>query len=110
MRINDALCAGTMQVMPVSMSVITMLHCSERKAYIRHTHTVSYSYSKMSYPLLFFSPFSIDFPEAEGTSTETETKWETDYWNENISPILKDLEVAQQGKNVFFEPQVIHLT
>lgn len=85
-----------MQVMPVSMSVITLLHCSERKAYIQHTVSY-YSYSKMSYPLLF-SLLSIDCPEAEGTSTETETKWETDYWNENISPILKDLEVAQQGK------------
>ncbi|KAM5165188.1 armadillo repeat-containing protein 2 [Mantella aurantiaca] len=38
--------------------------------------------------------------EAEVTGIETETEWETDYWNENILPILKDLEAAEQGKNV----------
>ncbi|XP_073483147.1 armadillo repeat-containing protein 2 isoform X2 [Aquarana catesbeiana] len=38
--------------------------------------------------------------EAEPLSNETETEWETDYWNDNISAILKDLEAAEQDKNV----------
>ncbi|XP_018419240.1 PREDICTED: armadillo repeat-containing protein 2 [Nanorana parkeri] len=41
----------------------------------------------------------MDKAAAEATGNESETEWETDYWNENISPILKDLEAAEQDKN-----------
>lgn len=43
-------------------------------------------------------------------SNETETEWETDYWNENISAILKDLEAAEQGRHVSFISPVFCLT
>ncbi|CAI9556625.1 unnamed protein product [Staurois parvus] len=38
--------------------------------------------------------------ETESVGNETETEWERDYWNGNILPILKDLEAAEQDKNV----------
>ncbi|XP_072264839.1 armadillo repeat-containing protein 2 isoform X2 [Pyxicephalus adspersus] len=38
--------------------------------------------------------------DAEATANETETEWEMDYWNKNISPILEDLEAAEQDKNI----------
>ncbi|KAM9316634.1 armadillo repeat-containing protein 2 [Gastrophryne carolinensis] len=31
---------------------------------------------------------------------ETETEWELDYWNENVLPILQDLEAAEQDRKL----------
>ncbi|XP_063773154.1 armadillo repeat-containing protein 2 isoform X2 [Pseudophryne corroboree] len=36
-----------------------------------------------------------DKTEAEPTANETETEWETNYWNEKIFPILQGLEAAE---------------
>ncbi|XP_068087369.1 armadillo repeat-containing protein 2 isoform X2 [Hyperolius riggenbachi] len=37
--------------------------------------------------------------EIEVTTNEMETEWEINYWNENISPILRDLETAEQDRS-----------
>ncbi|KAM8952978.1 armadillo repeat-containing protein 2 [Pelodytes ibericus] len=37
---------------------------------------------------------------SESTGNDTETEEETIYWNENILPILQDLELAQQDRNI----------